>query len=83
MQTVRRKCVAMLASAGLLVHMTALAQERPAGYPARPIRIVSSVPPGAGVCAPAAKVNAATAMPKSTFMLCSLLVGLWALVSLT
>ncbi len=44
----RKSVVCVLAVTGLVLQAAALAQERPAGYPARPIRIVSSVPPGAG-----------------------------------
>ena len=56
MYSVARRCLCGLA-AGVLAHnAAAVAQDKPAGYPVRPIRVVVSVAPGAGADAIARSV---------------------------
>jgi tripartite-type tricarboxylate transporter receptor subunit TctC len=43
-----RSLAGWLTSAVLAYHGAAIAQDRPAGYPARPVRVMVSVAPGAG-----------------------------------
>ncbi|MGH8635847.1 MAG: tripartite tricarboxylate transporter substrate binding protein, partial [Burkholderiales bacterium] len=48
MKTITRKLIYLLAGAALGQSVAAFAQQKPADYPTRPMRIIISVNPGAG-----------------------------------
>ena len=48
MKDMIRNLAGWLAGAALAYHGVAIAQDKPAGYPAKPIRLVVAVAPGAG-----------------------------------
>ncbi len=48
MSTITRTLAGWLAPAVLACGTAAIAQDKPAGYPVRPIRIIIAVAPGAG-----------------------------------